>query len=151
MLGICGAQSMPPASGRTAPELEAPDETQMKRKLKALSQRYQAALRQHLLQGPRASQQPALALGRHATALDLETLDVARMHEAALATMEASRGRAALLKQAGMFFAEAITPIEQTHQAALKSDVRLRQLRQTLSQRTLDLAASTQSLKDALE
>lgn len=122
----------------------------MNRKLKTLSQRYQAALRKHLLQGSRTSLQPALALGRQAAALNLETLDVARMHETALANLEASRGRAALLKQAGMFFAEAITPIEQTHQAALKSDVRLRQLRQTLNQRTLDLAASTRSLKEGI-
>src|SRR5206468_10017707 len=65
----------------------------MKRKLIALSRRYVTALRKHLKQGPRASLQPARGLGRQAVAIGLETLDVARIHEEALATLEASRSR----------------------------------------------------------
>jgi len=45
------------------------------------------------------------------------------------------------------FFAEAITPIEETHRAALKANVRLNRLNKTLGRRTADLAASRRSLK----
>lgn len=98
-------------------------------------------------QGPRASLQPALALGRRAAALELETLDVARIHEGALAAIEASRNRDGVIKRAELFFAEAITPIEETHHAALKANVHLNRLRRTLGRRTVDLAASHRSLK----
>ena len=121
----------------------------MKRKLTGLSQRYVAALRTHLRQDSRAIPPcgTALALGRQAAALNLETLDVARIHEDALATLEASRSRNGLIKRAEIFFAEAITPIEETHRAALKANVRLSRLNQTLGRRTVDLAASHRFLK----
>src|SRR5438093_9093723 len=97
----------------------------MKRKLLALSRRYQSALQRHLKQGPRASLQPAHDLGCQAAALDLETLDVARFHETALATLKASSSRGGLIKRADLFFAEAITPIEMTHRAAIETNARL--------------------------
>jgi signal transduction histidine kinase len=90
--------------------------------------------------------QPAHDLGCQAAALALETLDVARMHERALATLGASSGRDDLLKRAGLFFAEAVTPIEQTHRAALEANARLTRLGKTLGRRTADLAASHRSL-----
>ncbi|MGD0649825.1 MAG: histidine kinase [Verrucomicrobiia bacterium] len=122
----------------------------MKRKLTGLSRRYVAALRKHLKQGPQASLQPALGLGRQAAALGLETLDVARIHEGALATLEASSSRDGIIKRAGIFFAEAITPIEKTHRAALKANARLNQLNNTLGRRTVHLAASNRSLKQGI-
>ena len=76
----------------------------MKRKLTRLSQRYMAALQTHLRQGPRASLQPAQDLGRQAVALNLETLDMARMHERALATLEASRSAGRGYQAGGDFF-----------------------------------------------
>jgi signal transduction histidine kinase len=122
----------------------------MKRKLKALSQRYQAALRKHQQQGPRADLRPALALGRQAVALGLETLDMARIHEGALATLEGSSSRNGTIKRGEIFFAEAITQIEKTHRAALKANVRLRRLSRTLGRRTVDLAASNRSLQQGI-
>jgi signal transduction histidine kinase len=122
----------------------------MKRKLTRLSRRYVTALRKHLKQVPRAGLQSAHDWGRQAAALNLETLDIARIHEGALATLEASRSRDGLIKRAELFFAEAITPIEKTHRAALKANVRLRQLSQTLGRRTVHLAASHRSLKQGI-
>jgi signal transduction histidine kinase len=119
----------------------------MKHKLTALSRRYVKALRKHLLQGPRASLQPAHDLGCQAAALDLETLDVARIHDGALAALEGTRSTDGFIKQAEIFFDEAITPIEETHRAALKANVRLSRLSQALDRRTVDLAASHRSLK----
>ena len=83
------------------------------------------ALRKHLKQGPRASLQPALGLGRQAVALGLETLDLARIHEQALATLELSNSKNGFIKRAEIFFTEAITPIVETHRAARQSKVRL--------------------------
>src|SRR6185295_12802675 len=119
----------------------------MKHKLIALSRRYQAALQKHLQQGPRASLQPARGMGRQAVALGLETLDVARIHEGALATFEATRSRNGIIERAEIFFNEAITPIEKMHRAALKASVRLGQLNKTLGRRTVDLASSQQCLQ----
>jgi len=56
----------------------------MGRKLNGLSQRYVAALRQHLKKGARGNLRPAQGLGRRAMALGLETLDLARFHDQAL-------------------------------------------------------------------
>ena len=122
----------------------------MKRKLTRLSRGYVTALREHLKEVPRGGLQSAHDWGCQAAALELETLDVARIHEDALATLEASRSRDGLIKRAEIFFAEAITPIEKTHRAALKANVRLRQLSQTLGRRTVDLAASNRSLKQGI-
>src|SRR4029079_18268359 len=61
----------------------------MKRKLIKLSRRYASALQKHLKAGPRASLEAARGLGREALAMGLETLDVARMHQGALAAIEA--------------------------------------------------------------
>lgn len=124
----------------------------MRPNLVALSQRYLTALRRHLQQGLRASLQPARRLGRQAVACGLETLDVARIHEAALAAvpMQSSGGRSGAIKQAQRFFNEAVTPIEKTHRAALNADSRLKHVNKTLDRRTGDLAASNRSLERSI-
>ena len=111
----------------------------MKRKLSKLSRRYASALRKHLKEGPQGNLQPARGLGRQAVRLGLETLDVARIHEGALAELEASSSRDGVINRAEIFFAEAITPIEQTHHAALRAKVRLSKLSRKLGSRTADL------------
>src|ERR1035437_7523168 len=75
----------------------------MKQKLTALSRRYVGALRKHLRQGLRAGLQSARDLGCQAAALDLETLDVARIHEEALATLEASSSKDGIIKRVEIF------------------------------------------------
>ena len=59
----------------------------MKTKLNDLSRRYQAALKKHLGQGPRAGPPSADRFGRQALAIGLETLDLAKIHEQALAEL----------------------------------------------------------------
>ncbi len=80
----------------------------------------------------------------------LETLDVARIHEAALATLEAFSSRAGIIKHAEIFFTEAITPIEDTHHAALTTKAQLSQLHKRLKRRTANLAASNRSLQQGI-
>ena len=122
----------------------------MKRKLRNLSRRYQAALRTHLKQGLLASLKSARGLGSQAVAAGLQTLDLAKLHEQTLVT-EVLPGcppgkRAALIKQAGIFFAVAILPIEKTQRIAREATARLKKIIETLSQRTVELAASNLEL-----
>jgi signal transduction histidine kinase len=124
--------------------------TPMKRKLIQLSQRYEAALGKYLKRASRTSLQPARGWGSQAAALKLETLDVAKIHKGALASLEAFSRRNGGIKRAEIFFAEAITPIEETHRAALKANSHLRRLTKTLNLRTVDLAASRRSLKQGI-
>jgi two-component system sensor histidine kinase DegS len=119
----------------------------MKQKLTGLSQRYVTALRKHVRQGPRASLQPALALGRRAVVLGLETLELARIHEQAIATLELSRSKNGFLRRAEIFFAEALTPIVETHRAARQSKIQLNQLNDALGRRTVELAATNRLLQ----
>jgi len=122
----------------------------MKSKLTALSQRYVKALKKHLRQGPRADVRSANGLGRRAVSLGLETLDIAKIHQGALATLEASSSSDGVIKRAECFFREAITPIEKIHHSALRAGVRLSQLDEELVQRTVDLAASNRSLEQSI-
>jgi signal transduction histidine kinase len=122
----------------------------MKSKLSALSGRYLAALRRHLKHSPHASLEPARGLGRQAAASGLETLDVARIHQRALAALEASCSSDGLIERADIFFTETITPIEQRHLAAREASARLKRLNQTLGLRTVDLAASKRLLKEGI-
>ena len=123
----------------------------MKRKIDALSRRYQAALRSYLKKGPRASLQPAQRLGRRAMTLGLETLDLARIHADALIALvlpgNSPGTRDAMARRAGTFFAESITPIEKTHRTAREAAAHFGQLNQTLLQRSEDLAVSNRQLK----
>ena len=128
----------------------------MARKLNGLSQRYVAALRKHLEQGPRAVPPAGTAqeLGRRAMALGLETLDLARFHEQALITLvlpgHSPGARDRMIRRAGTFFAEAITPIEKTHRTAQEANAHLQQMIQTLSRRSVDLAASNRRLQQEI-
>src|ERR1700742_516186 len=104
----------------------------MKRKLFALSQRYAKALRIHLREGLQATLEPALSLGRQAVALGLETLELARMHERAFATLGPAEGKPRSARLAEVFFTEAMTPIIKTHRAARQSKMELDRLSDAL-------------------
>ena len=128
----------------------------MGHKLNGLSRRYQAALRTHLKQGPQAGPPCGTAqdLGRRAMALGLETLDLARFHEQALITLVlpgySAGTRERMVRRAGKFFAEAITPIERTHRTAQEANGQLVQLNQALRQRSVDLTASNRQLQQEI-
>ena len=126
----------------------------MKDKRNALSRNYHLALRKHLNQVTGADMEPARELGRHAMAIGMETLDLARLHEIALASlMQAAHASGAnnnIIGRAGLFFAEAITPIEQTHRGAREANTHLNQIVKSLSERTLELATSVEDLKQEI-
>ena len=116
-----------------------------------VARQYEEALRRYLKQGAAASLQSAVRLGRRAVALGLETLDFALIHELALIAqvlpVDAPTARDRIIKRAGLFFAEAITPMEEGHRVALEANVHLSRINQALSLRTLDLANSNRQLK----
>ncbi len=93
---------------------------------------------------------PALVLGREAVKLGLETLDLARIHEQALATLELSDARNAFTKLAGVFFNEVNIPIEETHRAARQTRAHLGRLTTTLDQRTAELAVSNRQIRQGV-
>jgi signal transduction histidine kinase len=122
----------------------------MKRKLKALSGRYLAALQKHVQQSAPASLDAARGLGRQAAAVGLETLDLARIHEGALATLELGSSKDGIIEKADSFFAEAISPIEETHRAALNASARLHRLNKMMGRRTVELTHTNRALKQGI-
>ena len=123
----------------------------MKRKF---STRYQAALLAFLKQGSGARLQPARGMGRRALAVGLQTLDLAKLHEQVLIT-RALPGcpvgkRKKVIRLAGIFFTEAITPIEKIHRDAHDAASQLNQIVEMLSQRTVELAASNSELEQEI-
>jgi len=126
----------------------------MKRKLFNSSRRYQDALRNQMKQGKQASLVSARGVGSQALAAGLQTLDLAKLHELTLVA-ELLPGvpvgkRAALIKQAGSFFAEAILPLEKSHFSSQAAAVYLRKIIETLSQRTVELASSNLELNQEI-
>jgi C4-dicarboxylate-specific signal transduction histidine kinase len=55
-----------------------------------------------------------------------------------------------MVRRAGTFFAEAITPIEKTHRTAREANVRLNQMVEVLHRRSADLADSNLQLKQEI-
>jgi signal transduction histidine kinase len=123
----------------------------MKRKF---SRRYQSALLTYLKQGPGRRLQPARGMGQQALTAGLQTLDIAKLHEHILVTEvlpgQPAGKRARLIRQAGTFFTEAITPIEKIHRGAREAAVHLNQIVEMLSQRTVELAASNLDLEQEI-
>jgi hypothetical protein len=105
----------------------------------------------HLKQGQQASLESARGLGSQALAAGLQTLDLLKLHEQTLVTEVLPRcptdNRAALIKQAGTFFTEAITSIEKIHRDKREAAVHLNQVVEMLSQRTVERAASNLELE----
>jgi len=91
---------------------------------------------------------PALNMGRRAAALGLNALELAHIHEEAIApNLVASKSRKTLRNRAELFFNEALIPIVETHRGARQSRIDLHRLNGKLSRRALELAASNRLLK----
>jgi signal transduction histidine kinase len=122
----------------------------MKRKLSTLSRCYQAELRKHLMQNGNGSLESARGLGSRAMAAGTQTLDLAKLHELTLVTELLPncppRKRAGLIRRAGIFFAVAITPIEKNHRSEREATAHLKRFVETLSRRTVELAAANLDL-----
>ena len=93
----------------------------MKTKTQTLSRSYLAALGKHLKAGAAPGLKAARRLGMQAVGQGLETLDLAKIHEEAIIILvlphHSTRAGARMIRRAGAFFAEAITPIERVEEA----------------------------------
>jgi signal transduction histidine kinase len=116
------------------------------------SRRYHAALRKHLKQPrPAADLRPAIGLGRQAMSAGLKTLDLARIHQQALIALVlpsySPDTRDVMVRRAGAFFAETITPIEKTHRIAHEANAELDRTIRALNERAIELATSNRELR----
>ena len=123
----------------------------IKTNVRVLERHYQRALHRYLTQKTAVNPRLAVRLGRQAVALNLETLNLALIHENALLAealpTHSAAERRCLIRRAGAFFAAAILPMEETHRTALVANVNLGRLNQELSRRTRDLASPNRKLK----
>jgi signal transduction histidine kinase len=126
----------------------------MNRKRIYLSRLYLVSLQQHLNEDPGATMGQAAELGHLAVLDGFEILDIARIHETAIATLilptYSSKTRRFLVGRASAFFAEALIPIENTHRGAAEANIRLNHTISSLSQRTHQLAESATEIKQEI-
>ena len=110
----------------------------MREAMEKLEDLYTSALRDSMAGMGESSLQQAYELGRRGLAEGLGVLDMAAMYHKALAASlprHLTPNETALMLQAGAsFFAESLSPFEMTHRGFRESNVRLRQLNQTLEQ-----------------
>ena len=87
-----------------------------------LPDRYLAALTRYLAQAPGSSLASALRMGRESLAAGQPTLALAIIHEKAMGSLlepiDTAPARKRLIKRSGVFFAEALVPLEETHRYA---------------------------------
>jgi signal transduction histidine kinase len=121
---------------------------------KKFSRRYQSGLQAYLKQRSKAQLQRARGMGQQALTVGLQTLDIAKLHEQILVSKvlpdSPASKRGALIRQAGVFFTEAITPIEKIHHGTREAAIHLNQIVEMLSQRTVELAASNLELQQEI-
>ncbi len=120
----------------------------------AFERAYRVALRKQLKATGAPAEEAPRKLGLRALKLRLETLDLARIHGEAVAALAPLSSAPPLpdeaLRKAGVFFAEVISPLEQTHQSAREANALLQVTIETLSSRTAELAASNDELKQEI-
>ncbi len=118
------------------------------------SRHYQAGLQAYLKQPSAAHLQRAHGMDQQALTAGLNTLDIAKLHEQILVAKVLpgipAGQRIRLIRQAGAFFTEAITPIEKIHRSAREAALHLNKIVEMLSRRTVELAASNLELEQEI-
>jgi signal transduction histidine kinase len=117
-----------------------------------LAARYLTGLRAHLGKNHRGNDgDDAQDLGRAAVAAGLAPLDLAIMHEKAVATLAASHdfadGRNGFFKRKGYFFTQALIPLEAAHRVTRETNRELQQRNKTLRLLTLALSRGNRRLQ----
>ena len=124
----------------------------MNSRMRTLSRQYAAALCRYLARQQEALLQEAYELGRTAITRGLGVLDVARVHQQALASCLSpglsADAKARRLKAAETFFMEALSPFEVEHRGFREANLRLRQLNAALGRRNAELAALNRDLRN---
>ncbi len=116
-----------------------------------LSARYLTALRTHLDRKSQDQGLRAQVLGRSALAGGFVTLDLAIMHEQAIVSLapvyDFAHTRNGTLKRAGVFFTQALVPLEVAQRATRETNRQLQQRNETLRLHTAALAKGNRRLE----
>lgn len=111
---------------------------------------YLTALRKHLEGAPAPNPEAAGVLGARAMKLGLGTPDLAGIHAASLVelvSVNAIGTGEKTIRSAGLFFAKVTAPIENSHRAARKANLKLEAAYGSLNRRASKLAAANAELK----
>jgi signal transduction histidine kinase len=123
--------------------------------MKALSKDYLTGLRLHGEQGLEVHLEAAQQLGATAVRMGVGTLELAKIHQAALKTIlpssEKLLNKELTTQRAEIFFNAAMAPIEKTHSNALDAAAELHETHADLDQRTKDLADSKRQVEQKIE
>jgi signal transduction histidine kinase len=113
--------------------------------------RYLTALRLHLSDERPAVGERAQMLGRSALAGGMATLDLARVHEQAMLTLaptyDLDHLRGGAIKRAGVFFTQALIPLESAQRAIRGTNAHLQVRNLTLRRHTAALALANRRLR----
>jgi signal transduction histidine kinase len=116
----------------------------------SLPRRYLAALQRFLREKRRDKLSAAKALGIAAQDAGVKTMDLARLHEDLLLNKVLltcpDQDRPALIRRACAFLAVVLTPIEQAHRSVEDATLHFRKFIESISQRTVKLAANNLEL-----
>lgn len=116
----------------------------------AITHQYQKSLLAYLRHKDLSIPQPVRGLGGRALVAGMKTLDVARLHEETLVSMVLPlyprRKHVGIIKRAGMFFAQAMTPVERKPGDVGSVIEQLKRNVALLSRRTVALAGANHSL-----
>jgi hypothetical protein len=125
----------------------------MKNTRRRLAARYLTALRTHLgKNGRRNNGDQAQDLGRAAVAAGLAPLDLAVIHERAVATLASSHDftrahRNGFFKRKGYFFTQALIPLEAAHRATRDTNRELQRRNKVLRLLTFALSRTNRRLQ----
>lgn len=120
----------------------------------ALVARYQSALGVYIAHEDEESLERAYEFGRRALNLGLGVIDVARLHQEAVAKVAASSTisrSGSWLRAVHAFLLEALSAFEVAHRGFRDACVRLERLNGTLEQRNRDLATSNRELAQQVQ
>ncbi len=123
--------------------------------MRALSKDYLSGLRLHGEQGLEVHLKVAQQLGATAVRMGVGTLELAKIHQAALKTILSSSEKLlneeSTTQRAKKFFNAAQTPLVETHPTAVEAAAELDETHADLDQRTKDLAASKRQVVIKIE
>ncbi|HKW87295.1 MAG TPA: ATP-binding protein [Candidatus Acidoferrales bacterium] len=108
--------------------------------MRRLDDQYESALKSYLQEGGEPALKSSYDLGRQALAEGMGVLDLVALHQQALEQLSGSCVTVEVLRRAGEFFAECISPFEMTHRAYGESNTALRHLNEALEEETRRIA-----------
>ncbi|NJD77625.1 MAG: PAS domain S-box protein [Candidatus Methanoperedens sp.] len=119
--------------------------------LKELEKQYVLALEDYVAEGEERALECAYELGRRAIADGQGILDIAAVHQRALASvLLRTQEREETMKKAGQFFAESIAPFEMTFRGFQESIIKLQNLNRTLEQSEMKFRSVVEAANDAI-